>query len=148
MGTAIGILAVRRSIFIEAAPDRVWQEFASCERMRRWFGLGHRLERYEPAPGGWVEIATPDEPPLRFVGRVLVFEPGRELTFENEWVGAGWTGVPLLTFRLSPALDGTLVELYHHSLERVGPTAAADHRGFEAGWGMRQLEGLRQLVAA
>lgn len=148
MATAIGILAVRRSIFIQATPERVWQEFESFERMRRWFGQGHRLVRYEPVVGGWVEIATPDEPPLRFVGRVLVFEPARELTFENEWVGAGWTGAPLLTFRLSPVLAGTLVELFHHYLERVGPTAAEDHRGFEAGWGMRQLEGLRQLVAA
>jgi len=28
--------------------------------------------------------------PLTFAGRVTVFDPPRELTFEQDWVGLGW----------------------------------------------------------
>ncbi len=33
-------LAIRRSIFIKATPERIWQEFESHERMRRWWAPG------------------------------------------------------------------------------------------------------------
>ena len=49
MATEIGPLAVRRSIWIDAPPERVWHEFEDFERMRRWFGTGHTLIRYERA---------------------------------------------------------------------------------------------------
>ena len=54
-GTEIGPLAVRRSIWIDASPSRVWEEFEDLERMRRWFGTGHTLVRYEPTVGAEVE---------------------------------------------------------------------------------------------
>ena len=49
MGIAISQLYVRRSIFINASPERVWEEFDSLNRLAAWFGTGHRLERFEPA---------------------------------------------------------------------------------------------------
>ncbi len=148
MATVIGPLAVRRSIWIDAPPSRVWEEFESLERMRRWFGTGHTLVRYEPAVGADVETDAGqlDGQALRFVGRVLVVDPPRELTFEQDWVGHGWKAPPLVTIRLTPLDDGTLVELFHHGFEAGGPDAAEDHRGFEAGWTMRQLEALREVV--
>jgi uncharacterized protein YndB with AHSA1/START domain len=148
MATEIGPLAVRRSIWINASPNRVWEEFDSLERMRRWFGTGHTLVRYEPTVGADVETDAGqlDGEALRFVGRVLVVDPPHELTFEQDWVGHGWKNPPLITIRLTPLDDGTLVELFHHGFEAVGPDAAADHRGFEGGWTMRQLEALRELV--
>ncbi len=55
VGTQPGALVVRRSIWIGATPDRVWQEFETFEAMRLWFGTGHTLVSYEPRVGGWVE---------------------------------------------------------------------------------------------
>ena len=49
-----------------------------------------------------------------------------------------------MTIRLSPVDGGTLVELFHHGFEALGDDAAENHRGFEGGWTMRQLEALRE----
>ena len=89
-----------------------------------------------------------DGEPLRFVGRVLVVEPPHELTFEQDWVGHGWKAPPLITIRLTPVDGGTLVELFHHGFEVLGADAAENHRGFEGGWTIRQLEALRELIGA
>ncbi len=37
-------------------------------------------------------------------------------------------------------------ELFHHGFEALGADAADNHRGFEGGWTMPQLEALRELV--
>jgi uncharacterized protein YndB with AHSA1/START domain len=148
MGTEIGPLSVRRSVWIDAMPERVWEEFESLERMRRWFGTGHTLVRYEPQVGAEVETDAGDldGEALRFVGRVVVVDPARELTFEQDWVDHGWKAAPLLTIRLNPLDGGTLVELFHHGFEALGPDAAENHRDFEGGWTMRQLDALCELV--
>lgn len=148
MATEIGPLAVRRSIWIDAPPDRVWEEFEDLERMRAWFGTGHTLVRYEPRVGAVVETDAGDldGEALRFIGHVVVFDPPRELTFEQDWVGHGWKAPPRLTIRLTALDAGTLVELFHHGFEALGPDAAENHRGFEGGWTMRQLDALRELV--
>jgi len=150
MGTEIGPLAVRRSIWINATPERVWQELESFERMKLWFGTGHTLVKYEPRVGGMVETDAGEleGEALRFGGQVTVFDPPRELTFENDWFGHGWAAPSLITIRLTPALGGTVVELFHHGFERVGGDAGENHRGFEGGWTIRQLEALRQIVEA
>jgi len=148
VGTQLGALVVRRSIWIDAGPDRVWQEVETFEAMKRWFGTGHTLVSYEPRVGGWVETdpSAVQGQPLTFAGRVTVFDPPRELTFEQDWIGHGWAAPSLITFRLTPALGGTLVELLHHGFDRLGPGSADDHRGFESGWGMLQLEALLHRV--
>lgn len=151
MGTEIGPLHVRRSIWIDATPSRVWEEFTDLERMRRWFGTGHALVSYEPVVGAIVETdagAHDGGEALRFVGRVLTVEPGREITFEQDWVGHGWKAAPLVTLRLTALDGGTLVELFHHGFEALGADAGENHRGFEGGWTMRQLEALHELVGA
>src|SRR4051794_30228494 len=150
MGTEIGALAVRRSIWIDAKPERVWEEFATFERMKAWFGTGHTLVAFEPHVGGWVETdpSAMQGEPMRFAGRVTVFDPPCELTFEHDWMGRGWRAPALITIRLSPTLGGTLVELFHHGFERIGDDAAENHRGFENGWGMRQLEALAERACA
>jgi uncharacterized protein YndB with AHSA1/START domain len=150
MGTEIGRLAVRRSIWIDAKPERVWEEFESLERMRLWFGTGHILVAYEPRVGALVETdpSAVQGEPLRFAGRVTVYDPPRELTFEQDWLGHGWPSPTLITLFLTPVSGGTLVELFHHGFERLGSEAAENHRGFEGGWGMGQMEALRQRVEA
>lgn len=150
MVTQIGALSVRRCTWIDAKPERVWEELESFEAMREWYGTGHTLLAYEPRVGAIVETdagsASSDEVGLRFVGKVLVYDPPRELTFEQDWVGHGWPVPALVTIRLTPSALGTLVELFHHGFERFGALAAESHRGFEGGWTNRQVEALRQRV--
>jgi uncharacterized protein YndB with AHSA1/START domain len=150
MGTEIGPLHVRRSVWIDANPARVWQELEDLEHMRRWFGTGHRLVRYEAVVGAEVETDAGDDgdDSLRFVGRVVVVDPPHELTFEQDWVGHGWKAPPLVTLRLTPHDGGTIVELFHHGFEALGDTstAAENQAGFEGGWTTRQLDALRELV--
>jgi uncharacterized protein YndB with AHSA1/START domain len=148
MGTEIGTLAIRRSIHINAPPERVWQELESLERMRAWFGTGHTLTKYEPRVGGMVETDAGEWNGERLVfgGPITVFDPPREVTWEGDWYGHGWEAPALMTIRLTPALGGTLVELFSHAFERTGPNAAQEHAGFEGGWGMWHLEALRKIV--
>jgi uncharacterized protein YndB with AHSA1/START domain len=42
MGITIGLLNVRRSILINALPQRVWCEFEAFDRIGAWFGQGPR----------------------------------------------------------------------------------------------------------
>ena len=153
------ILVVRRSIHIAAPPERVWAEFTSFDRMNRWWGVligdpeagksnGHRLRLYEPRVGGRIEMEVMwDREAVRYGGPILVFEPGKELTFEIDWIpNRGWLCPTLLTLRLTPALGGTLVELMHGGFEHVGGDVGAEHAGYETGWGMTQLNALRELV--
>jgi uncharacterized protein YndB with AHSA1/START domain len=146
--TKIGTLAVRRSILINAAPERIWQEFESFEKLAAWFGRGHRLLEYEPRLGGNVLLEVEHEgQTLRYGGPVIVFEPASELTFENDWIpNTGWPAPTLITLRLTPALDGTLVELFHHMIENTGDDRDEWHAGFEKGWDMKHLIALKQII--
>ncbi|HKE00369.1 MAG TPA: SRPBCC domain-containing protein [Planctomycetota bacterium] len=160
-GSLPSVLAVRRSIYVEAPPDRVWREFETFERMSLWWGLtigppvagsgnGQRLVRYEPRVGGRVEMEVLfGGAPMRYGGAIVVFDRGRELTFESDWMpNQGWLRPTLITFRLTPVLDGTLVELFHHGFERTGGNAGDELASYEGGWAMTQLVALRKLVAA
>ncbi len=148
MGIEIGVLAVRRSVLIKATTERVWQEFETFEKMRAWFGRGHTLVKYEPRAGGDIELFVVHEGAERhFGGRIVVYEPGRELTFEDDWIpNEGWLEPTYITIRLRPALGGTLVELFHHSIERIGADADQQHLGFEKGWTPNHLEALKGIV--
>ena len=155
------ILVVRRSIHIQAPPERVWREFETFERMNAWWGAligppeggkpnGQRLVTYEPRMGGHVEMEVSlDGEPARYGGTIIVFDAPRELTFENDWIpNRGWLQPTFITIRLASLLGGTLVELIHHGFERTGAAAADDHAGYEGGWGMTQLNALRSVVEA
>lgn len=153
------ILVVRRSVYIPAPPDRVWQEFTGFERMQRWWGKvigeleagtsrGMWLRVYEPRVGGRVQMEVPfDGEIARFGGSVLVFEAERELRFANDWIPPRGDALPTtVSLRLTPALGGTLVELLHGGFEAAGDDAGAVHEGYETGWGMTQLSALREIV--
>lgn len=148
MGMTIGLLHVRRSILIEAPPDRVWQEFTSFDRVQAWLGLGHRLHTFEPWEDGQVELSAEVDGERRwFGGPVLVLEPQRELSFENNWQAPhDWPVPTFWTFRLTPLYDGTLVELFHHGFERLGAEAADALEGYETGWDVKHLRALRSVV--
>jgi uncharacterized protein YndB with AHSA1/START domain len=149
MTTIESLLTVRRCIHINATPERIWREFESLERMQAWFGTGHTLLTYEPRAGGWVELEVEAYgETLRFGGRITVFDPPRELTFEDDWLPPrnGIAEQVFITLRLTPVATGTIVELIQHGFERLGERGAEVHRGHEGGWTIRQLEPLRQIV--
>jgi uncharacterized protein YndB with AHSA1/START domain len=152
MGTKIGPIAVRRSIWIAARPERIWQEFESFERMKRWFGTGHELTAYEPRLDGYVEtdsgFSEEHGGRLRFGGKIVMWDPPQEVTWENDWFDHGWASPSLFTLRLTPAEGGTVVELFHHGFERTGESLSTTLNGFEGGWTIRHLEALRQIVEA
>lgn len=153
------VLKVRRSIFIAAASARIWEEFADHAHMDRWWGakkgnpeagkpMGQYLMLYEPKIGGRIEMeVNMGEERGRYGGKIVTFTPSKELTFQNDWIpNTGWKTPTFMTVRLTPALNGTLVELFHHGFENVGDDFAGEHEGYEAGWGMLQLSSLKQIV--
>ena len=149
MGVEIGTLHVRRSSLIHATPEHVWREFTSFDRLAAWFGRGHQLESYQPELGGEIRLSVEIEgTKRRYGGRILVFQPARELTFSSNWEVDAWPVPTLISLRLTPLYDGCLVELFHHGFERLGSDAAAELQGYEAGWHSRHLEALKAIVEA
>lgn len=147
MGIEIGALQVRRSAFLRATPERVWEEFTSFERLAAWFGLGHTLEVYEPGPGGEIRLSVEIEGAKRpFGGTLVAFEPARELSFSNNWESDGWPVPTFITLRLTALYGGCHVELFHHGFERLGDEAGAELQGYEAGWDSHHLDALRAIV--
>ena len=149
--TEISPFGIRRATFIHATPERIWNEFTTYERMKAWYGTGHTLTQYEPRVGGLVETSFGDEPNYAR-GEVLVYEPCRELTFEQRWIGPDWTGhewaAPAkVTILLSPSGDGTLVELFHHGYDLLGGDPGDYLSGFEGGWDTHHLDALAAIVS-
>ena len=153
------IFVVRRSIHVHAPPDRVWEEFSSFARMNAWWGHmvgdpqagtsnGQWLEVYEPQAGGRIRMAVNlDGSRVAYGGEVTRFDPGAELTFENDWIPSrGWRAPTLITIRLKPAGGETMVELFHYGFELIGDDAGVTHAGYEQGWGMTQLAELKRIV--
>jgi len=148
MGIEIGVFNVRRSIYIDASPARVWAEFANYHTLNAWFGQGHRLETYESGLGGRVELSIGSEAQVKvFGGKILVFDADRELTFENNWFSDdAWPVPTYITLRLSSVYSGTQVELFHHGFERLGAAAGGTLADYENGWHAGHLITLRDIV--
>jgi uncharacterized protein YndB with AHSA1/START domain len=149
MGTTVGTMYVRRSAFIRATPERVWEEFASFERLRGWFGIGHALLAYEPKVGASVELSVELEGTRQhYGGPITVFEPAREVTFACNWhdQSLAWTVPTMWTLRLSASYDGTMVEIFHHGFERLGEAGGTALEGFEEGWDNKHLKALRAII--
>jgi uncharacterized protein YndB with AHSA1/START domain len=149
MGTQIGLLNVRRSILIQASPARVWEEFTSFERISAWLNRGHTLHVFEPRLGGHTDMSVEiDGKRQHYGGPILIWEPGHEVTFESNWEKGPltWPVPTLWTIRLTPIYDGTMVEIFHHGFERLGPDAADNLEGYEGGWDVKHLKALRSIV--
>jgi uncharacterized protein YndB with AHSA1/START domain len=148
MGLEIGVLSVRRCILILAPPERIWEEFETADRFAAWYGTGHTLELYQPRLGGDIQMSVDiDGVHSRFGGKITVFDPGIELSFDNNWFSNNAWPVPtFITLRLRQHYDGTMVELFHHGFERLGADAADQLQNYEAGWDVHHLAALRAIV--
>jgi hypothetical protein len=83
----------------------------------------------------------------RFGGTIVVFDAGRELTWEDNWIGElAWPATVFSTLRLTAFDGGTIVEFIKHGFERLGQRAAEVHSGLEGGWSITQLKALRDIV--
>lgn len=149
MGVNIGYYHVRRAVHIDALPQHVWHEFTDQRRLGEWFGVGHNLEVYEPGDEGRVELSVEmaDGELHGFGGPIIVFDEGRELSFENNWFGEdAWVVPTVITLRLISCYDGTLVELFHHGFERLGRNGADQYLAYESAWDTRHLAVLKKIV--
>jgi uncharacterized protein YndB with AHSA1/START domain len=149
MGSTVGTMYVRRSAFLNAAPERVWEEFASLERLREWFGIGHTLHTYEPKLGAVVELSVElDGARQHYGGPITVLEPARELSFECNWYSPtlAWAVPMMWTIRLSAAYGRTTVEILHHGFERLGQAGGTELESYEEGWDNKHLKALRAIV--
>lgn len=152
--TKIGELAVRRSIEINATPERVWEEFASAERFRLWYSTEGGVTMpcqeldYEPHVGGAFETrGEHGDFKFRFAGKVIVFDPPRELTVEMKPMHYEAPAAMLLTFLLTPVDGGrTKAEIIQHGFERFGDNAQQTYNAYEGGWDMTVPTALRNLV--
>ncbi|MEQ1753540.1 MAG: SRPBCC domain-containing protein [Micropepsaceae bacterium] len=152
-------LRVRRSILIAAPANRVWEEFQSIDKMRHWWGAhtgspeagtskGQWLDEYDAHVGGAIRMSVMwDGVRVSYGGVLTRFDSARELSFQNDWIpNRGWKSPTFVTLRLTAALGGTLVELFHYGFELTGGDVAAEHAGYEQGWGMTQLNALKVLA--
>ena len=148
MSTSIGILHVRRSTFIQASTQRVWQEFETTDRIKAWLDQGHTIHVFEPRIGGRVRMSVEVGGAEHFYGGdVLTVMPGQELSFESQWDGdLAWPVPTFWTIRLSPLYAGTHVELFHHGFERLGAVAAENLQSYEQGWDNKHLIALKQIT--
>jgi uncharacterized protein YndB with AHSA1/START domain len=143
MSTQIRPAPVRKSIFVDAPPERAFEVFASG--IGRWWPKTHKtgqadLERpvIEPRAGGrWYELGVDGsecevgkvdvwDPPARLV---LIWQLTAEFKFDPNLV----TEVEV---QFTPEGSGTRVDLEHRNLERLGETAEALRQAIDApgGW--------------
>src|SRR4029453_16941166 len=136
MGLDIGKLAVRRSIFVHAPPERVWREFETADRIGAWLDRGHKLHSIDPRRGGLVDMSVElDGRRRHYRGPILVFDAPNEMSLEIRGAEPGearsQNPTPSYwTFRRTPLYSGTLVELFHHGFELTGSEAADNLEGY------------------
>ena len=153
------LLTVRRSILVRASPDKVWEKFTSLADMSDWWGhrvgapeagtdSGQILIAYEPELGSQIEMAVMmDGKPAHFGGTIVEFSYAEALTYENDWIpNQGWESPTMVSIRLTANAGETMVELFHYGFENTGGDVSATHAGYEAGWGMTQLQALKHCV--
>ena len=106
--------ALRLEIFIAAPPETVSTFFTDPEKMRRWFGVSHRLE---PRPGGVFRVDVNNANIA--AGRFTTVTPGR-IVFTFGWEAGGMAGIPAgsteVEIELRPEGAGTRLVLTHRGL--------------------------------
>jgi uncharacterized protein YndB with AHSA1/START domain len=96
------------SIYIAAAPEKVWQALTSAEFSRQYFS-GFAVE-VEPKVGGAFVVRLPDGG-VHISGEVVAYEPPRRLTmtWDVNWPGLKEAlGSTLVTYEIERAGEGTV----------------------------------------
>jgi uncharacterized protein YndB with AHSA1/START domain len=145
MTHAIKIAPVRKSVIVDATPEKAFEVFTSG--IDRWWPKTHNIcsaplreTIIEPFVGGrWYTMAEDGSEAV--VGHVLAWEVGARFAVTWE-ISADWKSDPRVAFasevdvRFAPQAAGrTLVELEHRNFERMGESAGETMRkGVDGGW--------------
>lgn len=144
MSPTISPAPIRKSIRVRVAPARAFEIFTA--KMSQWWLKTHTINPtksplrdivIEPRPGGrWFERGE-DGSECSW-GKVLAWEPPARLLLAWQ-INGQWRFDPALVteveLRFRPDAAGTVVELEHRHLERLGESAAAMAEAFTGGWG-------------
>jgi uncharacterized protein YndB with AHSA1/START domain len=134
---------VRKSVVVSAPPERAFEVFTAG--ISRWWLKTHKIGAapmkeavLEPRVGGrWYERGE-DGSECDW-GQVLAWEPPSRLLLAWQ-INADFKYDPsLLTeveLRFTPTGSGTLVELEHRLIERMGERGAGMRDAFTRGWGL------------
>jgi Activator of Hsp90 ATPase homolog 1-like protein len=127
--------SVRVSIVVDVDPETAFSVFT--DEIDAWYKRGPHTfydasralaVRFEPHVGGrLIEVYDRESGEGRAMGRVSVWEPGRQLVF----VDGRETEVDV---RFEPEGASTRVTLEHRGLERLAPDEATHHARF--GWAL------------
>ena len=128
-----------REIFIDAAPEVVFDVVSRPEHVRRWWPDD---AHYELLPGSSGEIVFGDPDRGGTVVSLSVMEVDRPRTFTFRWTQpSGEAAVAgnslLVTFELSPSGDGTRLKLTESGFREMAWDAAkleAEYRDHVNGW--------------
>jgi uncharacterized protein YndB with AHSA1/START domain len=143
MSAQIRPAPVRKSIRVEASPERAFQVFT--DGIGRWWPKSHKigpadLDRpiIEPREGGrWYELDTDGSE--CDIGKVVVWDPPARLLLAWQ-LNAQWKFDPDLVTEVevlfTPEGSGTRVDLEHRHLERLGDSAEGFREAIDApgGW--------------
>jgi len=136
---------VRRSVEVQASPERAFEVFASG--IGRWWPPSHTIGKgklktvvIEPQVGGrW--YGEDEDGATTEWGQVLAFEPPSRLLLAWQ-ISSDWRFdaqiVTEVELRFTPIAAGiTRVELEHRNLERLGPKLEEARAALESpnGWG-------------
>lgn len=130
---------IEREIYVDASPDVVFTVVSSPEHITGWWPDG---ARYEPEPGGAGEIVFGDRDARGTVVPFAVVEALRPHTFAFRWTHpadepARVGNSLLVTFRLTPSGDGTLLRMTETGFRELGWEAAVleeQYRDHVSGW--------------
>jgi len=125
---------IEREIFVEAAPEIVYDVVSKPEHVSQWWP---DEAHYEPSPGSTGEISFGDN---TVALTVVEAEPPRTFTFR--WTHpAGTEAGPgnslLVTFELTPSAGGTLIRMSETGFRDLGweiATMEEQYRDHIKGW--------------
>lgn len=131
--------AIEREIYVDAAPDVVFEVVSSPEHVQQWWP---DEASYDVVPGSNGRIVFGEPGTDQTVVGLTVVEAQRPRMFSFRWTQpAGETGVPgnslLVTFDLEPSGAGTLLRMTERGFRELGWEAAvleAEYRDHVSGW--------------
>lgn len=130
---------IEREIYVEAAPEIVFDVVSSPEHVQEWWP---DEARYEARPGATGEIVFAEHGDGGAVVSFDVLEVEAPRTFSFRWTHPkGERAVPgnslLVTFSLTPSGAGTLLKMTESGFREMGWEAAVleeTYRDHESGW--------------
>jgi len=130
---------IEREIFVEASPEVVFDVVSSPEHVRQWWPDD---ARYDPTPGSTGEVVFGDRDAGGLVVSVTVVEARPPRTFSFRWTHpaaevAREGNSLLVTFRLAPSGEGTVLRMTETGFREMGWEAAVleqQYREHVSGW--------------